>query len=345
MARVGLSGSKIHEATKTSLEMAFKHVLADYPELLESNSKSGKTNATPSLAMTTVQLRTLPLDEIISRWRGYVAHYLASAPIMPRDGLDDMMEDFFKVTTILNERAAYQGADEFASTAAGILNQLAAAIRVMPPTLEVLNIPGTAFPTAEMLRSLAQKAESVVEKIKGQAEIQIGENTLDYKKIISIIYNAGKDMEKRPDTYVKDGEERLRDHLLRTLNALLKGDATAETFSHKGKTDIYIQLDSEKAFVAECKIWGGKKKFLEAVDQLFGNLNWRYPETVLIVFNRKQRTSKVVAEIRKAVKDHNKFKRPDGGRESGITPRYIFRHPQDQDLELILTVLVFDLPK
>lgn len=39
-------------------------------------------------------------------------------------------------------------------------------------------------------------------------------------------------------------------------------EAQGETFNKSGKTDILISEESRSAFIAECKIWRGQKKFL-----------------------------------------------------------------------------------
>lgn len=39
------------------------------------------------------------------------------------------------------------------------------------------------------------------------------------------------------------GEEALRDVLLVSLNSIFEGKATGETFSKRGKTDIYLNIN------------------------------------------------------------------------------------------------------
>jgi hypothetical protein len=46
--------------------------------------------------------------------------------------------------------------------------------------------------------------------------------------------------------------------------------ATGETFNSKGKSDILIRNGNANLFIAECKVWNGKNKFVESIDQLFG---------------------------------------------------------------------------
>jgi len=191
--------------------------------------------------------------------------------------------------------------------------------------------------------SMAQSAISQAASCAARPQ-DIPEIDLDYEKIVSIIFNAGKDMERRRKTYAARKEEELRDHLLTALNGQYRGKATAETFSSDGKTDIFLPLDGEKAFIAECKIWRGENKFSKAINQLLGQPIRSDTKTALIVFNHNKNTSEVMAKIKEVVKGHPNYKRFDENTESETKLCYTLHHPKDQALELTLTVLVFDLP-
>ena len=93
-------------------------------------------------------------------------------------------------------------------------------------------------------------------------------------------------MEKTARTFAKLLEEELRDVILSNLNTHYQGTATGETFNKVGKTDINIPFDNKSAYIAECKIWHGSKKFLEAITQLFSYTTWRDTKTSLIIFNK-----------------------------------------------------------
>lgn len=63
------------------------------------------------------------------------------------------------------------------------------------------------------------------------------------------------------------GEDAQRDSLLAALNMRFE-DATAESFSKSGKTDIRVLLENKAVFYSECKIWSGPKSLHDAFDQL-----------------------------------------------------------------------------
>jgi hypothetical protein len=81
----------------------------------------------------------------------------------------------------------------------------------------------------------------------------------EYIHILEIIRHEGRSFESTPGTYVKLGEEELRNIILGHLNTHYPGQATGETFRRKGKTDIRIEHEDRSAFVAECKNWSGPK--------------------------------------------------------------------------------------
>lgn len=110
-----------------------------------------------------------------------------------------------------------------------------------------------------------------------------------YENIKSIISLACVSMEKTARTFNKLLEEELRDIILSNLNTHYQGTASGETFNKVGKTDIYIPFENKAAYVAECKIWHGSKKFIEAIDQLCSYTTWRETKTSLIVFNKENK--------------------------------------------------------
>ncbi len=128
-----------------------------------------------------------------------------------------------------------------------------------------------------------------------------------YDQIISIIDKSGKSMERAARDFAEDNEEKLRHHILVTLNSGSQR-GSAETFSRKGKTDIFIEKKNGAIFIAECKIWKGENHFLESVDQLLGYLTWRDTKAALIVFSKNKDFSKVLLAARSAVQSHTNFK-------------------------------------
>jgi hypothetical protein len=128
------------------------------------------------------------------------------------------------------------------------------------------------------------------------------------------------------------------------LNGQYQGQATGETFNSSGKTDILIRYEDKNIFIAECKISKGAKEFNSAIDQLLGYTSWRDTKTAIIIFNRNKNTSQVIAKIPEIVEAHENYKRRIRyDHESAF--RYIFGQKNDKNREIILTVLVFDVPK
>jgi len=119
--------------------------------------------------------------------------------------------------------------------------------------------------------------------------------TLDraqYDTILTLVRGAGRSIEQSSSRTRNLDEEALRDMFLVPLNAHF-GSATGETFNAEGKTDILIRHEGGNLFVAECKFWGGEKKFIETIDQLIGYLTWRDTKTAIVIFNRNKDFSSV----------------------------------------------------
>ena len=167
----------------------------------------------------------------------------------------------------------------------------------------------------------------------------------DYENILSVISSLSLSMERSPSAFVTLNEEALRSHCLALLNGHYDGQATGETFNHTGKTDILIRSENKNIFVAECKFWTGPKSFNDAINQLLGYTCWRDTKAALIVFNRDTQMSTVLDKIPSIVESHDNYKRTlsDGAGETSF--RYHFGHRDDMARELVLTVLVFDVPK
>ena len=172
------------------------------------------------------------------------------------------------------------------------------------------------------------------------------EPTLDmaeYEHILSILSSMVSVMERSPQAFKDMAEEDLRTHFLVHLNGHYEGQATGETFNYEGKTDILIRVQDRNVFIAECKFWRGPSELETAVDQLLGYTSWRDTKIALLVFNRDRDTSALLEKIPDVLRAHTNFKadRPCS-LETGF--RYIFGHRDDSNREIVLTVLVFDVP-
>ena len=165
-----------------------------------------------------------------------------------------------------------------------------------------------------------------------------------YEHILGVMQNMTNVMERSPSAFARMDEESLRDHYLVQLNGHYQGSATGETFNASGKTDILIREQDKNIFIAECKFWRGAKGYADTIDQLLGYSSWRDTKTAIIVFNRNRDTSKVLDEIKKMTEAHPHYKRTlPWSHESGF--RFVMHHPTDNNRELIITVLVFDIPE
>jgi hypothetical protein len=151
-------------------------------------------------------------------------------------------------------------------------------------------------------------------------------------------------MERSPTVFENAEEEHIRVHYLVQLNGQYQGFATGETFNHTGKTDILIRHENKNVFVAECKFWGGYEGLKKTADQLLGYTTWRDTRTALIIFSRKQDFTNVINEALRAMKDHPHYK-SGPHREGESRFRYMFTHPNDKQRDIIVTLMLFNMPK
>lgn len=164
-----------------------------------------------------------------------------------------------------------------------------------------------------------------------------------YEDILRVIKSLSITMERSPSAFASMGEEHLRDHILVSLNGQFEGAATSETFNRSGKTDILIRVKDRNVFIAECKFWDGPKSLTAAVDQVLSYLSWRDTKVALIVFNRRKDISAVLAAIPETVSQHPLCKKQLEYKAEGAF-RFLFGQKDDRNRDLILTVLVFDVP-
>jgi hypothetical protein len=167
---------------------------------------------------------------------------------------------------------------------------------------------------------------------------------VDYQNILKICGSMSLVMERSPSVFVSAGEEHIRVHYLVQLNGQYQGEATGETFNHIGDTDILIRHENKNVFVAECKFWGGYEAMKKTADQLLGYTTWRDTRTALIIFNRNLDFTNVILEAQRAMKDHQHYK-AGPTKESETRFRYVLSHPQDEQRDIIVTVMLFDMPK
>jgi hypothetical protein len=185
-------------------------------------------------------------------------------------------------------------------------------------------------------------APKFIATARAQPEFTLDES--DYQDILRICESMSLVMERSPTVFENAEEEHIRVHYLVQLNGQYQGKATGETFNNKGKTDILIRHENQNVFVAECKFWEGYEGLKKTVDQLLGYTTWRDTKTALIIFSRRQDFTSVLNEAHRAMKDHHQFK--SGPKKEGESrSRYTFTHPGDRQRDIIVTLLLFDMPK
>lgn len=167
----------------------------------------------------------------------------------------------------------------------------------------------------------------------------------NFKKILKIINDVGKNFERLPSTYKGKSEEDIRDHILLILDPNFElGSAGGETFNKIGKTDISLRYDSSVVFVAECKYWKGEKTYLKTIDQLLNYLTWRNSKVSVINFVQNNEFSDVLEKVKISTKTHpNYLKELNSNDETWFN--YKFHLNGDRNRVLDLAVISFHLPK
>lgn len=131
-----------------------------------------------------------------------------------------------------------------------------------------------------------------------------------FNEILSEIESVTTAVQRLPRTFAPMPEESLRDVLLVVLNNRF-GPASGETFSRKGKTDIFLPWDGDQraVFIAECKWWRGPAAFRKAIEQLLGYLTWRDTHAALVVFVREGDPAEIADKAASELQGHSSFKR------------------------------------
>lgn len=165
----------------------------------------------------------------------------------------------------------------------------------------------------------------------------------EYENILNISSSMVSVIERSPNSFKGMEEEDLRNHFLVQLNGQYEGQATGETFNAHGKTDILIRVENKNIFIAECKFWRGSESLNEAITQILNYTSWRDTKTAIFLFNRTKNLTSVLKKIPTIVKANSNFKR-ELEYKAETAFRYIFNHKNDEDKDLVLTILVFEVP-
>ena len=163
--------------------------------------------------------------------------------------------------------------------------------------------------------------------------------------VIGLIESMGRVFELSPSKAFKNmTEEDFRFVLLLALNSHYEGQATAETFTLLGRSDIRIVWKGASVFIAECKIWKGPENFSKALQQLEGYKTWRDTKAALILFNRDGQLSTILRGVDNVIRCRANFLSAVSA-QTTTSPRYLMRHPGDPDKAYDLVVIVLDVPR
>jgi len=167
----------------------------------------------------------------------------------------------------------------------------------------------------------------------------------NYRKILKIINDVGKNFERLPSTYKGKSEEDIRDHILLILDPNFElGSASGETFNKIGKTDISLRYDSSVVFIAECKYWKGEKVFIKTIDQLLGYLTWRNSKAAIINFVQNDDFTDVLDKVKTSIKTHTNFLKEESPNDETWF-NYKIHLNGDRNRQLDLAIISFHLPK
>lgn len=160
-----------------------------------------------------------------------------------------------------------------------------------------------------------------------------------YLEILGIVDDLGVNIERSAETVRDLDEESLRDIFLAGINSHYAGIAQGESFNRSGKTDILLPYENKNLFVAECKFWSGQAGFVDALDQLLGNLTVRDSQACLMVFSNRSNFQKVLKRAVEATKKHKRFETV----LSGYKDHDVYRFKNESGTPIKVAVKAFDL--
>jgi hypothetical protein len=197
--------------------------------------------------------------------------------------------------------------------------------------LEKLQIPIHADPNSRVrpVEIKARELRTVQPKPRASGTPEPSLDRDDVHALVQFIAQYTRQFETAPGRYIQLGEEGMRDVLVGMLNTNYPGQATAETFSKLGKTDISFRVSDGHVLICECKIWSGPKAYTGALDQLFRYLTWRHNFGVLIHFCTRRDMTRVIAEAKSAIVEQPST--VTGSLNDVTETSFVSRHSHPQD--------------
>jgi len=183
---------------------------------------------------------------------------------------------------------------------------------------------------------------TVRKKDNSDTEVQDAKpESLRYDNIVDRCYKIGVEMERHKRSYKNRKEEDLRDYFIIALSPHYQS-VTGETENKEGKTDILIRNDGKNLFLAECKIWRGKKTFYAAYNQLTKKYTtWRDKIAIIFFVHNKDMTS-VLKQIQKAIKSKAVKDSFEELSEGSFKAKFFLNGPKNNKVKI--AILCFHFP-
>ena len=174
------------------------------------------------------------------------------------------------------------------------------------------------------------------------------DNSPTYENIIMSIHHFGRSMESLPSLYQNKKENELRDVFLAHLDNYFNGvSATGESIFSNGRTDILLKDASVNSviFVAECKIWKGRKYFMKGLSQLINKyVTWSVSNAAIIIFVPRKNLSTVIEKALIFIKEHTCYQCYLGDRfETSFS--YVFHLPNNPNRTIRIELMLFHFPR
>lgn len=140
-------------------------------------------------------------------------------------------------------------------------------------------------------------------------------------------------------------EETIRDWLMFNLSTNYEAPDGSELFiggeveNGNGKTDILVRHQNRNVFIAECKFWGGPKKFDKAISQLLSYTTWRDTKAAIILFITNKNATAVTDSAGARLAAHAACKEAPVSAEPYERRDYRFTSPDDNQRVISLALL------
>lgn len=195
----------------------------------------------------------------------------------------------------------------------------------------------------DIFESIRRRPAPVLRNDSGPIKLEPALVDATYDHILSVLGDAGRNMEQSPGAFETVDEEGRRQFLRATLNTHYAGQASAEAFNYKGKTDILVNHEGRSLFVCECKFWTGQKGFSDTIDQLFRYATWRDTKLAIVMFVREKGLTGILEKATDSLRHHAQHLSPVATSEE-TELRSIMSWPGDVERKLTLHVLFVHTP-